>query len=91
MCLVIFHHCYYSLSRKVELRAVTFCTASLPCPLLQHMGWLGGSSTRTAAPPSRRCGRKDHSRDTALKGDKRASMYVYFRKKNKMPPRRLSS
>lgn len=50
----------YVLWRKVEPRPVTF--AALPCPLLQHMGWQGGSSTRTAAPPPRRCGKKGSQR-----------------------------
>ena len=65
--------------RKVELRPVTFLTAALPYPLPQHMGWLGGSSTRTAAPPPRRCGRKDHSGETALTGEKQALMYVSYK------------
>lgn len=47
-----------------------------PRPLLEHMGRLGGSSLRTAAPPPRRCGRKDHSREAPLKGDKQ-SMHLF--------------
>lgn len=65
--------------RKAELCPVTFRTATLPSPLLQHMGWLGGgSSTRTAAPPPRRCGRKEHRREAAPKDDKQASMCVFY-------------
>ncbi len=72
--------------------AVTFCTAALPCPLLQHMGWLGGSSTCTAAPPPRRCGRKDPSREAALIGDKQTSICVFYRplrKKHAAAPAKL--
>lgn len=43
--------------------------SALPTPPARG---IGRASTRTAAPPPRRCGRKDRGGETALKGDKQA-------------------